>query len=233
MQQIGLDRTLNESFNLLKEYKEEHGKLPNYLKVYTVFGKDPTAYFKGGGDGFPARDIGLANLCFLKALETFYTTKIMEDGSTQRVFEELSQDKHICDGLQEFSSEVLGWYKDKDGNPLEFCEDLSSPVVRPDLTNYEKYFNLDKTTGSQSLYRSTSIEAAINSAIAVYGQELLNEGKSEEEVNNIIFQERNERSLAVCKFFSQSQNYFNDYEIYKSIYLAQKDDFSQESELTE
>ena len=207
MANICLDKTIGETLKYLNGQSE----MPSCIKVVDFCGMPYSFGFKNSGKfEMPIEHIGLAKICYEEALKTFYTTKVNPDGSTQKVFERLSEGNHVSDCLNNLSMDIFSWYKGSNQEPLKLVQFPECLVHKPDLINYDKYCDIySQKMDEQNVARIDVVDSAIKSAIQVYASELVASGEvSNSEAQKIKLEEEYENILALSEMYHKTSLVF-------------------------
>ena len=210
MGKICLDKTINESLKILKNEEQT----PDVMEVSKFFGLMCGFSFKNSNKNqlIPIEHIGLAKLCYEQAVNMFYTTKINQDGSTEKVFEKLPEGSYVSDCLKNFSNDALHWYKDSSGEEIKLTKLPECIVCKPDLTKCEKFF--EPNSQNQNASRLDAVEEAVSQAISLYSSQLLSQGEvsSSEELFKIKEEESNKLDLNLKELYSNQTLPVNEIE---------------------
>ena len=147
----------------------------------------------------PMNHIGLASICWQKALDTFYPVSYNEKGEEERHFTPLPKGKHVADCLKEFSNDILCWYERASidlaqSGPLDLTarncslETLSQQTFNKSFIKHQYYCSTSSyDMRKQNDYRVETIVQAIAEAQNVYFEELKsnNPSMSPEEFSHI------------------------------------------------
>lgn len=175
---INLNNTILESLAILKGVKP----YPNNIMVVG----NSFRFFNSNHVLIPNEHIGLASICWQKALDKFYPVSYNEKGEEERHFTPLPKGEHVADCLKEFSNDILCWYE-KDsidlaqGGPLQLTtRNCSLEALNQQALN--KVFVKNQYYASSSLYamrkqndyRVETLVQTIAEAQGLYFDELKN-----------------------------------------------------------
>lgn len=212
---------LDKTIALSKQISKGEVEPSEILEVNTYCGEPVSfefAHFKGI-PSTPIEHIGLAQLVYEKAIDQFSTTRIGENGQTERDFEPLPSGSHIADVLKNCEADTLAWYKDKENNPFKFSTLYNGIHRDMDLNHYQKtitFNSQDKENFQATDDRFKAAALAICEAMATYQEALVEEGfvQSNDQLSDALVEESKAmnkellafRERAVAAYGQQEEN---------------------------
>lgn len=158
--------SLGKSVDCSKKIIDGEINTPNCFNVYRS-GSSVFSYKCGNSPQIPADHIGLSYLVYSHAIDCLSVSKINEDGSVTKNFEQIENLPYInvTSFMDNVNKDTLRWYGDLEGNAIRLSE-YGTKIIRTNYKSSNEVIDRHPETGEN--YREIAFRGGFCAALKEY-----------------------------------------------------------------